>query len=188
MAKARRGRERGRAAARPRRRQGRAKLLVTPRVLLFLERGGRWLFLEGGPAKWFAGRLNGLGGSVEAGEDARAAAFREAREECGLAPSTLRLTAVVHVATGTDVITMTNVRRRRRTKRAAAPVGVLLFVFVGKLRPGALHASAEGRLVWHPLESIGDPAVPFLDDVRALLPRVARHPAGAPPLFLTSNA
>ena len=39
--------------------------LATPRTLLFLERDGLWLFLRGAPSKWFAGRLNGLGGSVE---------------------------------------------------------------------------------------------------------------------------
>jgi ADP-ribose pyrophosphatase YjhB (NUDIX family) len=157
-------------------------------VLLFLERGGRWLFLEGGPAKWFAGRLNGLGGSVERGEDARSAALREAREECGLAPSVLRLAAVVHVATGTGVITMTDVRRHPRPEGAPAPVGVLLFVFVGKLPPGPVRGSAEGRLVWRTSASLRDPEEPFLDDVRSLLPQVARRPAGAPPLFLTSNA
>lgn len=181
--------------------QGRARYVVTPRVLLFLTRGGRWLFLEGGPGKWFAGRLNGLGGSVEAGEDARAAAVREAREECGLAPSVLRLAAVVHVdgrgsdrATGrAGTITLDGVRRNARAERGAgarqgrAEVGVLVFVFAGKLPPGPLRASSEGRLVWHPLASLRDPAVPFLDDVRTLLPRVAAQRAGAVPFFVSST-
>ena len=36
--------------------QGRARYVVTPRVLLFLTRGGRWLFLEGGPVAKLVGR------------------------------------------------------------------------------------------------------------------------------------
>ena len=57
---------------------------------------------------------------------------------------------------------------------------LLVAVFVGTLPPGGLRATAEGRLVWQPLAALRDPSVPFLDDVRALLPRVAAwRPADA---------
>ena len=133
------------------RHQGTARHVVTPRTLVFCERGGQWLFLEGAAGKWFAGRLNGLGGSVERGEDVASAAAREVEEECGLAPSGLRLGAVVHVD---------------------ADPQVMLFVFTATLADGAVRASAEGRLVWHPLAALHDASVPFLDDVRSLLPRL----------------
>lgn len=141
-------------------------MLATPRVLVFLERRGRWLFLEGGPAKWFAGRLNGLGGSVERGEDALAAARRECEEECGLRPRDLRLGAVVHVD---------------------AEPPVVLFVFAGRLPAGAVRASSEGRLVFHALDALADRSIPFLPDVRMLLPRVAALRDGERPLFLTAS-
>lgn len=131
--------------------QGAARYFVTPRTLVFCERGGRRLFLEGGPTKWFAGKLNGLGGSVERGEDVTDAAAREVEEECGLRPSDLRLGAVVHVDSDPPV---------------------MLFVFAAKLPDGDVRASAEGRLVWLDAAAIADPATPLLADVRPLLARL----------------
>ncbi len=129
-------------------RQGTAKVLVTPRVLVFAGRDGRTLFLEGGPRKWFAGKLNGLGGSVERGESVVAAARRELTEECGLAPATLRLVAIRNLDTDPPV---------------------LLFVFAATLPPGDLVPCDEGRVVWLTDAEIADPGTPLLPDVRPLL-------------------
>jgi 8-oxo-dGTP pyrophosphatase MutT (NUDIX family) len=148
------------------RRQGTARHLVTPRTLVFCGRGGKRLFVEGGPAKWFAGRLNGLGGSVEPGEDAAASAAREVEEECGLRPSALALRAVVHVD---------------------ADPPVLLLVFTAELPPGEVRASAEGRLVWLSPAEIADPATPLLPDVRGLLAAIDALPRGAAPLSLATK-
>jgi 8-oxo-dGTP diphosphatase len=131
--------------------QGRAHHLVVPRTLLFLERGGRWLFLEGGETKWFAGCLNGLGGGVEPGEDVLSAAFREAEEECGLRPETLEVCGTVHVA--------------------ADPV-VMMFVLRGTLPEGDLKTSEEGTLHWIEAADVGAPEPPFVDDVEDLFPLV----------------
>ena len=132
----------------PLRSQGAARHLVTPRTLLFLERDGRLLLLRGGPGKWFHGRLNGLGGSVEAGEDTLSAARREAIEETGLTPSGLRLVGLAHV----------------RVEPA-----VLLLVHHGELPAGDLRPTDEGEHVWvDPVEPPDD----LLPDLRALLPRV----------------
>ena len=125
--------------------------LVTPRTLVFCERDGRRLFLVGGPSKWFAGRLNGLGGSVEPGEDVEASAAREVEEECGLRPTSLRLGSLLHVA-GTP--------------------HVLVCVFTATLPPGDVRDSHEGRLVWLTPAEIADPATPLLPDVRALLAKL----------------
>lgn len=146
--------------------QGRAKHLATPRTLVFCEAGGLWLFLEGGPSKWFAGRLNGLGGSVEPGEDVAAAAAREVEEECGVRASALRLAAVIHVE---------------------AEPHVLLFVYLASLADGMPRPSPEGRLVWHPLAALADPSIPFLPDLRELLPRLAALRPGEPPLSLAAR-
>lgn len=147
-------------------RQGTARHLATPRTLVFCERGGRRLFVEGGPAKWFAGRLNGLGGSVEPGEDVAASAAREVEEECGLRPADLRLRAVVHVD---------------------ADPQVLLFVFTATLSAGELRASAEGRLVWLTPAEVANAATPLLPDVRGLLAAIDAQPPGAAPLSLAAR-
>jgi 8-oxo-dGTP pyrophosphatase MutT (NUDIX family) len=132
--------------------QGSARHLVTPRTLVFCERGGRRLFIEGGPRKWFAGRLNGLGGSVERGEDVGSSAAREVEEECGLRPADLRLRAVVHVDDDGD-----------------ADPQVMLFVFTASLPEGDVRASDEGRLLWLTPAEVADPSTPLLPDVRGLL-------------------
>lgn len=133
--------------------------LATPRTLLFLERDGLWLFLRGGPTKWFAGRLNGLGGSVEPGEGVLAAARRECREETGLDAGSLRLAAVVHTIEEPPV---------------------LIFVFVGTLPPGELTPTPEGEHVWLAADALANPEEPFVPDLRTLHPRVTAAPAGLP--------
>lgn len=138
--------------------------LATPRTLLFLERDGLWLFLRGAPSKWFAGRLNGLGGSVESGEGVLAAAHRECVEETGLAASSLRLAAVVHTIEDPPV---------------------LIFVCVGTLAAGEVQATDEGEHVWLPADALADTDRPFVPDLRALFPRVIGHAAGEPPLSFT---
>lgn len=146
--------------------QGAARHLATPRTLLFLTRGGRRLFLEGGPRKWFAGRLNGVGGSVEAEEDVLTAARREAEEETGLAPATLDLAAVVHVM--------------------AEPV-VMLFVFTGTLPEGEVRETDEGRLLWLTNDELRFARTRLVPDLVDLLPRIDARRPGDPPLFLVTR-
>jgi 8-oxo-dGTP diphosphatase len=133
--------------------------LVSPRTLLFLRRGDSWLFLRGAPRKWFAGRLNGLGGHIEPGEDVLASARREAREETGLDPTDLRLVGVVHTVEEPPC---------------------LLFVVTGELPPGDLVPTDEGEHVWLTDAQVADPASDVVPDVRALLPEIAAHGPGDP--------
>ena len=145
-------------------RQGSARHLVTPRVLLFLQRGERWLFIEGAARKWWAGRLNGIGGSVEADEGILEAARRECREETGLDAEGLRLAALIHVL-------------------SAPPV--LLFAFLGALPEGDLADCDEGTFHWLRAEEAMSGALPLMADLPLLLPRLWALPEGAPPLLLT---
>jgi 8-oxo-dGTP diphosphatase len=147
-------------------RQGEARHLATPRTLVFLRRDGRVLLLEGGPRKWFAGLLNGVGGSVESGEDVLTAAMREVVEETGLAPTSLDLAAVVHVA--------------------ADPV-VMLFVFVGDAPSGDVRESDEGRLVWLDEREVAASAARLVPDLVDLLPRLLARRRADPPLFLATR-
>ena len=138
--------------------------LVSPRTLLFLHRDDHWLLLLGAPRKWFAGRLNGLGGHVEPGEGVMDGARREAFEETGLQPISLELAAIIHTIEDPPCV---------------------LFVAVGRLPPGELRPTDEGDHVWLTLRDVADPTHPVLDDVRALLPAVAARPSGAPILSYT---
>nr|MBA3533106.1 NUDIX domain-containing protein [Ardenticatenales bacterium] len=145
-------------------RQGSAHHLATPRTLLFLERAGEWLLIEGAAHKWWAGKLNGIGGSVEAGEDIRTAARRECQEETGFLPRTLDLAALIHVV---------------------ADPSVLLFVFVGELPAGELAVCEEGTFRWFTQEALTDPTLPLMPDLPFLLPRLwAREPDTEPLYFL----
>jgi len=72
---------------------------LIPRALIFVRCGREVLLLRGHSrkARW-AGKLNGLGGHVEPGEDILAAAQWEAWEEAGLCLKEQDLRALVHVS------------------------------------------------------------------------------------------
>lgn len=149
------------------REQGQAEHRVTPRALLFLQRKGRWLLIRGAEHKWWAGRWNGLGGSVRAGEGIETAARREALEETGLKPEGLELAAVGQVESDPPV---------------------LLFVFLGRLPAGGLRPTDEGKLRWFRSEELAAPGLELMPDLPALLPRLAAHRSGRQPFFFVTGA
>ncbi len=127
--------------------------LVIPRTLVFLTRGDEVLLLEGAASKrrW-AGKFNGLGGHIEAGENVWQAARREVREECGLDVVHLDLRAVIHIT-------------------LPQPPGIVIFVFVGPAPEDQTpRISAEGTPHWVPLHALD--TVPLVDDLPLLLPRI----------------
>ena len=111
--------------------------------------GSRVLLLRHPPqSDRFAGRWNGIGGHVEAGEGLRAAARRELREESGLDVRSLRLRGVVHE---------TGLRGH----------AYVVFFFVGEVASPELAPAAGVELAWHELASVRD--LPLVDDLHELL-------------------
>ena len=136
---------------------------AVPRVLVFLTStnpatgGQEVLLLKGAPNKrLWAGRYNGLGGHVEAGEDIYTAATRELAEEAGLHDVPLHLAGIINIDTGQD-------------EQGPRP-GVLVFVFTGETAVRTVHPSSEGEPTW--VSSAGYADYPMVEDLYALLPRV----------------
>lgn len=143
--------------------QGNARFQPTPRVLLFLQRDGKYLFIEGTPRKWWAGKLNGIGGSVEAGETIIEAARRETREETGLEPQSLHLAAIVTVVSDPPV---------------------LLFVYTGTLVEGELQETDEGTFRWLTETALETPDLPTFEDFPFLWARIKHTQQGDAPRYL----
>lgn len=137
---------------------------VIPRSLCFITHGADVLLLRGGPHKrLWAGRYNGVGGHIEAGEDIASATLREIREETGLSVHDLRLCGVVHVDVG------------------APNTGILFFIFTAQADSRTVSPSAEGALEWWPADRL--PTADLVEDLPILLPKALAMPPGAPPFF-----
>jgi len=135
-----------------------SRYTIVPRTLSFVVRGRQVLLLRLGAdrGEW-AGRLNGIGGHIEAGEDVLTSARREIREEAGLSPGDLRLCGVVMIDVG--------------------PPGIGLFVFVGTTQHDPPHESGpEGEVVWVDLDHLSEEAT--VEDLPELLPRALEGYAG----------
>ena len=125
---------------------------IVPRTLSFLVCGDQVLLLRLSPDRGdWAGKLNGLGGHVEAGEDVLSSARREIHEEAGLSPDDFRLCGAVMIDTG------------------RAP-GIGLHVCVGRLEVREEpHAGPEGDPIWVDTSELS--RIPLVEDLSILLPR-----------------
>lgn len=124
---------------------------IIPRTLSFIIRDDELLLLRiaSDRGAW-SGRLNGVGGHIQRREDPLSSAKREVREETGLIPSDLRLCGVVII----DV---------------HEPVGIGIYVFVGKSVTGTLQSSEEGDPIWVPIKSLDD--FELVEDLPTIIPR-----------------
>ena len=128
-----------------------ARYTIVPRTLSFLVHGQQVLLLRLGAdrGEW-AGRLNGIGGHIEPGEDVLTSARREIREEAGLSPGDLHLCGIVMIDVG--------------------PPGIGLFVFVGTAQGDPPQdGGPEGEAVWVDLGHLSEQAT--VEDLPELLPR-----------------
>jgi 8-oxo-dGTP diphosphatase len=103
----------------------------------------------------FAGRWNGIGGHVEAGEGLRAAARRELFEETGLDVPDLRLRGVVH-------------------ESGLLGHAYVVFFFVGEVGAARLSPAPGVELAWHELSGVRE--LPLVDDLHELLEALFVNP------------
>lgn len=137
---------------------------VIPRTLCFITHDEEVLLLLGGAKKrLWAGRYNGLGGHVEAGEDIDTSVRREVREEAGLEVRDLRLRCVVHADAGDPAS------------------GILFFVFTAAADGKNVLPSSEGALEWWPVSAL--PVDKMVEDLPELLPKVLKMGPTDPLLF-----
>ncbi len=122
------------------------------------------LLLRHGPGSdRFRGLWNGVGGHVEAGEEIRAAARRELREEAGIDAVNLRLRGVVH-------------------ESGMQGHAYVVFFFVGEADGKALAPAPAHELAWHRIADLA--GLPLVPDLRELLPRLL---SADEPLFATER-
>ena len=138
---------------------------VIPRTAIFLRRGETYLLLKGAPTKrLWANRYNGLGGHIEKGENALAAAGRELLEETGLSAD-LWLCGTVIVDAG--------------------ETGICLFLFSGECLEGEPQPSGEGTAEWISYDAV--PGLPVVEDLPVLLAKIHTMRRGDPPFFAWSH-
>ena len=132
--------------------------VVVPRTLCFVLCNGDVLVIKRSLHKRiFPGKINGVGGHVEQGEDVAASAAREILEETGLAVTNLWLAGVLHIDG--------RLGQAEPLPDGRMP-GVMHFVFTADSPSCNVQASGEGELLWVPLADVdgldwvdGDPGL-----------------------------
>lgn len=125
---------------------------LIPRTLSLLLNGDDVLLLRtaAGRGAW-SGKLNGVGGHVERGEDPWSAAVREIEEEAGLQVDDLRLCGVV-------------------TIDMEPALGIGLYVFAGMAESREIHSGPEGQAAWFPRARLAE--LELVEDLPVLVPAV----------------
>lgn len=114
----------------------RGRYQMVPRSLVFIRKDDRILMLsKGKPNSFGYGKINGVGGHIEKGEEPFDAARREILEEAGIEVRQLDLAAILFI----DIDDVP---------------GIQVFVFGGEYASGEVQDSVEGHLEWMTREEI----------------------------------
>ncbi len=140
----------------------RKKYQLVPRTLIFVEKDGRILTLFKEKRNSFGfGRLNGIGGHIEQGEEPFESAEREIMEEANIKVKDLDLAAILFIDINDTP-------------------GIEVFVFKARYLSGELHDSDEGHLEWmEPADLLQQPNL--VKDLQFLLDLVEKHIPNHPP-------
>jgi len=137
---------------------------MVPRTLVFIEKENEILLIKKKKKNSFGfGKLNGIGGHIEKGEEPFESAKREILEETGLVINTLDLVAIIFIEIGIDP-------------------GILLFVFNTAYPGGKLVTSEEGGLIWKKRNSIRA-SKNIVKDIPFLLTLCKDYKKGDPPII-----
>lgn len=108
----------------------RKKYQLVPRTLVFIENDDKILVLCKAKKDSFGyGKINGVGGHIEQGEEPFEAALREVHEEAGISVKDLDLAAILFIDINDTP-------------------GIQVFIFKAKYDGGPLRESDEGTLQW----------------------------------------
>jgi 8-oxo-dGTP diphosphatase len=137
---------------------------VVPRTISFVFHDDHVLLirLSEDRGAW-AGKLNGVGGHIERGEDPHASALREIKEETGLTLEHLQFCGHILIDTGKKP-------------------GIGLFVFGSQISwAGSPLATSEGTPCWIAVKDLENEAL--VEDLNWLIPKVRSTLYGAPPFL-----
>ena len=136
-----------------------------PRTLIFIRKGERYLLIHKKKKDSYGfGKLNGVGGHIERGEDPYGSARREIFEETGLNVDHLNLAAILFIDTNDSP-------------------GIEVFLFGAEFEGGELRHSDEGNLTWMTLDEIKLSSL-ALEDVPLLIETCSQHKYGEKPAIL----
>lgn len=130
---------------------------IVPSTTVFLHHEGQYLFiLRNKDKKVDAGRLNGIGGKVESGEDYLTNAIRETKEETGLLikPEQIKFVGLIQLEGGYAVDWLCAFFKVE-VESKELPIG-------NKCR--------EGKLLWLTIKEVLDSDYELVDDLHCLLP------------------
>lgn len=141
------------------------KYSFVPRTLIFIQNNNKFLLIHKKKKDSYGyGKLNGVGGHIEKGEDPYSSARREILEETGLIVEKLDMASILFIDIGENP-------------------GIEVFVFGAVSKNEAILTSEEGELVWMSLEEIST-SKDVLDDVPMLIDICNNHQIDKAPLIV----
>lgn len=143
----------------------RTRYSLVPRTLVFIRNGDRFLLIHKKKKDSYGfGKLNGVGGHIERGEDPYGSVRREILEETGLKVDRLDMTAILFIDTNESP-------------------GIEVFLFGAEYVGGELRGSDEGNLIWMSIDEIRSSSQ-TLEDLPLLIEICGQHKFGDRPAVL----